>query len=506
MILTELSELTKAVCDLFNCEKESIVDSVKNVIFSDRKNDILSKYFDLIGGNLRTDELQKIFQYYYADRKEKCQDFTPQSIAKLLASEVVTGAESIYDMCAGSGALTIQAWAQNKDAIFYCEELDDNAVPVLLFNLALRNIFGYVVHRDVLTMEEKAVYQLTAGDRFSRIERIPEAPEISAEAIISNPPYNIPWNAPGPLFADKRFKKCTIPPASNANYAFVLTALDRLSENGRCAFVLPSGALTSAGPDKEIRKYLCDNRLLEKVIALPGHMFEATDIPTCILAFSRGNRSVSFFDCRQKVEQEDREQTGQFGGASHTRRTYHKTVNVLPDELIDALCSPAEDIPGFSVLASLNDIEKQEYILTPSRYIRPDIAPTEHRPYTDIIDDINRVSRERSILKITVNETLARQLGLSEIAEVERQNPDLDKTFGIFGKKYESRHFIQLSKNKNELKIENQDKEFFSSLLEIFIPMWKQHVYYLNHEENRLLMELRDAMLPDLMSGKLQVS
>ncbi|WP_413778119.1 N-6 DNA methylase [Caproicibacterium sp. XB1] len=198
----ELSELTQSVCSLLDCETESIVDSIKNVIFSDRKNDILSKYFDLIGGNLQTDELQKIFQYYYADRKEKCQDFTPKSIANLLASEVVTGAKSIYDMCAGSGALTIQAWVQNKGAIFYCEELDDNVIPVLLFNLALRNISGYVIHRDVLTLKEKAIYRLTAGDRFSRIERILEAPEISADAIVSNPPYNIPWSAPEPWAED----------------------------------------------------------------------------------------------------------------------------------------------------------------------------------------------------------------------------------------------------------------------------------------------------------------
>jgi type I restriction-modification system DNA methylase subunit len=506
VILMELSELTKAVCRLLDCEKGTIVDSIRDTIFSDRKNDILAKYFDLIGGNLKTDELQKIFQYYYADRKEKCQDFTPKSIAKLLASEVVTGAKSIYDMCAGSGALTIQAWAKNKDAIFYCEELDDNAVPVLLFNLALRNISGYVIHRDVLTMKEKAIYRLIAGEKFSQIEQAREAPEISADAIISNPPYNVPWSAPEPLFADKRFKKCTVPSASNANYAFVLTALDRLSENGRCAFVLPCGVLTSTGPDEEIRKYLCDNRLLEKVIALPGHMFEATDIPTCILAFSRGNRSVSFFDCRQKAEREDREQKGQFGGAGHTGRTYHKMINVLPDELIDVLCSSAEDVPGFSVSVFPDEIAKQGYILTPTRYIRPESEENNHRPYADIIDDINRISRERSILKITVNETLAKQLGLNEIANVEQQNPDLDKAFSLFGEKYERRRFIQLSKNKNELKIENQDKELFSSLFEIFIPMWKQHVFYLNQEENRLLAELRDAMLPDLMSGKLQVS
>lgn len=502
----ELSKLTQSVCELLNCGKDNIVDSLQSAIFSNRKDDILSEYVNLVGGNLQTDELQKIFQYYYADRKDKCQDFTPLSIAKLVSTQTVDGAKSIYDICAGSGALTIQAWTQNKDAYFYCEELDDNAIPVLLFNLALRNISGYVIHRDVLTMTEKDVYKLTAGKRFSQIERAPEAPEISADAIISNPPYNISWDPPDPLFADGRFKHCDIPAKGNANFAFVLTALDRMTKDGRCAFVLPCGTLNS---DAEIIKYFCENGLIEKVIVLPGNMFEATDIPTCVMVFSHRNENVSFFDCRKKAGQEERLQNGQYGGESHTGRTYKKTINVLSEELIDTLRHPADDTPGFSRMVTIDEIDNQGYVLIPSRYIQFDNIEEEHRPYEDIIDDINRISRERNVIKITVNETIAKNLGLYDIAQIvkeENENAEaLKKTFELLGKQVEKSKYITLSKNKNELKVENQDKELFSSLFSIFLPMWKQHIVYLNQEENRLLAELRDAILPDLMSGKIQV-
>ena len=145
--------------------------------------------------------------------------------------------------------------------------------------------------------------------------------------------------------------------------------------------------------------------------------------------------------------------------------------------------------------------------MVPSRYIEFENKEETHRPYADIMADINRIARERAVIKITCNETLAKQLGIYEVAQLETEKCDdgLNKTFELLGGKYESKRYITLSKNKNEFKVENQDKEILSSLVNFFLPMWKQHIFYLNQEENRLLAELRDAMLPELMSGKLVV-
>lgn len=482
-----------------------IFDAVKSVLFSDRKNDVLAQYVELIGGELETDELQKIFQYYHADRKEKCQDFTPKSIAKLCAAETATDGGVVYDLCAGSGALTIQKWAQNPNKTFICEELDERVVPLLLFNMAVRNMTGYVINRNALTMELVRCYEVKAGERFSDIQEINEPPTIEADEIVSNPPYNIKWEPPSPLFADSRFQGKPMPPVANANYAFVLTALDRMKPGGRCAFVLPTGVL-SGDQEKEIREYLIDAGLIERIVTLPGSMFESTSIGTCVMVFSRGNKGVKMYDCRKKAEQEQRDQNGQFGGASHENRTYHKTVNVLPDELIETLCGDCENVPEFSKEVINDELKENDYILACSRYI--DFAKREetHRPYADIMADINRVARERSVIKITCNETFAKEIGLYDVAQLEdgKSDADLDKTFALLGGHYESRRYITLTKSK-ELKIENQDKEIWSSLIHFFLPMWKQHIYYLNQEENRLLAELRDAMLPDLMSGKIEV-
>lgn len=499
----ELSALYKAFQKLIG--DGEMIENVRFALLSNRKNDVLSAYVGMVDGDLTTDNLQKIFQYYYADRKDKCQDYTPKSIAKLCASATETSGLVVYDLCAGSGALTIQKWAQNPSKTFICEELDARVIPLLLFNMAVRNMSGYVIHRNALTLEPFECFRLVSDERFSTITRVDAPPDIHADEIVSNPPYNIRWDAPTPLLADERFLNKPIPPSSNANFAFVLTALNRMKPGGRCAFVLPCGALSS-DPEREVREWLVDSGVVERVISLPDKMFESTGIPTCVMVFSHGNQKVKFFDCRQKAAQKQRDQNGQFGGASHENRTYHKMVNVLPDDLIHSLCMACEDIPGFSKEISNGEIAQNDYNLVCSRYISLQECESEHRPFADIMADINRISRERSIIKITCNETFAKQIGLYEVAQLEdgKSDADLSKTFELLGGHYESRRYLTLTKSK-EFKVENQDKEIWSSLINFFLPMWKQHIFYLNQEENRLLAELRDAMLPELMSGKLIV-
>ncbi len=499
----ELSVLKNRIWEIFSVKNDDLFNAVMTAAQNEQ---MLSAYCDLVDGDLSTDEMQKIFQYHYADRKEKRQDYTPKSLAKLCAVATKTGGSVVYDLCAGSGALTIQKWTKDPTKTFICEELDEQVIPLLLFNMAVRNMRGWVINRNALTMGTKAVYRLESGERFSKIKKEDNAPDIMADVIISNPPYNIKWDAPDPMFADERFSGKPIPPNSNANFAFVLTALSRITDNGRCAFILPCGCLSSDN-EAEIREYLVSAGLVERVIVNPDKMFESTTIPTCVVVFSHGNKTIKFFDCRRKAEKEQRDQNGQFGGASYENRTYHKTVNVLPDELISTVCGDCQNVPGFSAEVETEKVAEQRHVLIPSRYIEFDSKEETHRPYADIMADINRVARERAVIKITCNETLAKQLGLYEVAqaETEKSDDELNKTFELLGGRYEGKRYITLSKNKNEFKVENQDKEILSSLVNFFLPMWKQHIFYLNLEENRLLAELRDAILPELMSGKLEV-
>lgn len=170
-------------------------------------------------------------------------------------------------------------------------------------------------------------------------------------SLISNPPYNMKWTLPPFAQIQPRFADCELPPENNANYAFILSALDLI--DNRAVFLLPCGVLsTDNRQEKEIRKYLVEKNLIEAVITCPDKMFEATSIPTCIIVFNqkKSTTHISFIDMRQTYEIEQREQNGQFGGTSHENRTYKKEVKVFTDEqmqkAIDSIANQSS-IPKF---------------------------------------------------------------------------------------------------------------------------------------------------------------
>ena len=121
--------------------------------------------------DLNHDWMQKIFQYYQADRDEKKQDFTPPGLALFMASFVAGEKGEVIDLCAGSGALTIQAWTQAPDRNFTLYELDEKVIPYLLFNLAVRNINATVYHGDILSNRTIAVYSVCKGKQFATVAR-----------------------------------------------------------------------------------------------------------------------------------------------------------------------------------------------------------------------------------------------------------------------------------------------------------------------------------------------
>ena len=330
------------------------------------------------------------------------------------------------------------------------------------------------------------------------------------KSLISNPPYNMKWSAP--LFAQiqSRFVNYGVPPDSNANYAFILTGLEQIDEKG--AFLLPNGILsTDNKQEAEIRKKLIENNLIEAVLTLPDKMFESTTISTCILIINKHKKTakVEMVDMRQEYSEEQRDQNGQYGGASHERRTYHKSFKVLTDKGMDKAVNAVKElanIPNFCTAASIKKIREKNYVLTPSRYIDFQECDERHRDFKDIAADYNRIIAEKNALKLTVNESLAKAIGIYEIYLMIRDKENIADSFAIVGQKAEKENFIRLSKNAAEFKIENKRKDRLPEILSLFLTMWKQHIMYLNNEENRVLAEFRDALLPDLMSGKIVTS
>ena len=334
-------------------------------------------------------------------------------------------------------------------------------------------------------------------------------------ALISNPPYNMKWNLPPFAQIQPRFNDCELPPESNANYAFILTALSLVDD--KAVFLLPCGVLTTDNKqEKEIRKYLIDKNLIESIITCPDKMFEATSIPTCILVFNKHKQTtdIAMVDMRQQYTVEQREQNGQFGGDAHTKRTYVKEVKTFSaDDMQKAINAITEkqEIPEFSKTVSQQTVIQNDYMLTPARYLAFEEREAVHREYADIVTDLNRTIADKNVLKLTVNETIAKSLGLYEFGIMQKEARENAKSMNdglckLIGCEILEDDYISLTKNKNEIKFENNSKDKLSTIFLSILQMYKQHIIYLNNEENRYLAELRDALLPDLMSGKFDLS
>lgn len=326
--------------------------------------------------------------------------------------------------------------------------------------------------------------------------------------LISNPPYNIKWEP----YEDKRFIP-ELAPESNANYAFIQTALAEIDH--QAVFLLPMGVLSSHNKkEKEIRKWLLKEGYIQGVIALPERMFESTPISVCLLVLNKKKKTtdVMMIDARKMADKEERYQKGQYGSRAHTNRTYEKKVNVLSDKTIETLvqCINTGTCIKISRLVSLEMIEKEDWQLAPSRYIAYENKNDSCRSFEDIVRDINRIAKLRNAVKLVVNETLAKKLKLDITSEDLKKSKELVNDLNptvrdLVDGSIISPDYLQLTKNKNQLEFKQNDKEIQSEMMTILFNMWKQHIVFLNNMENQYLKELRDALLPKLMSGEISL-
>lgn len=323
-------------------------------------------------------------------------------------------------------------------------------------------------------------------------------------SLISNPPYNLKWKVPDLVGFLPQYAGYASPPESNANMAFVLSALNLIED--RAVLLLPNSVISSSQKNElMIRKQLICENLLLAVITLPSNMFESTNIPTCLLIFDKhkDTRKIAMMDLKEHCKEEVRDQRGQFGGNAHTGRTYHKRVNVISDDVMDkcvGYLKSKQDEPNLCKWIMPEEISESDYNLTPRRYLEA-VTEEKHRPFDDIANDYNRIIQQKNAIKIRMNRTVAKRLGY-DCMNVDR--PDLSASFGVVGQKTLKENNISFGADDG-ITIKISTKDTIHPLILDFLNHWKQMIMYLNNEENRVLAEFRDALLPDLMSGRIDV-
>ncbi|WP_430928380.1 type I restriction-modification system subunit M [Polaribacter marinivivus] len=320
------------------------------------KNELIAKvlnHLDAIDFKLEdteSDVLGDAYEYLIAQfasgaGKKAGEFYTPQEVSMILAKLVTQGktkVKSVYDPTCGSGSLLLRVAKEVKEvAGFYGQELNRTT-----YNLARMNMILHDVHYKQFDIKQE-----------DTLER-PQHEEMQFECIVANPPFSAKWSANQLFMSDDRFSQYgKLAPKSKADFAFVQHMLHHLAENGTMALVLPHGVLFRGAAEGHIRKYLIkEKNWLDTVIGLPANIFYGTSIPTCILVFKKCREeddNVLFIDASEHYEKV-------------------KTQNQLRAEDIDKLITTVahrttED--KYSYLASLAEIEENDYNLNIPRYV-----------------------------------------------------------------------------------------------------------------------------------------
>lgn len=320
-----------------------LIDTFSNINFGDNRDskDILGRIYEYFMG-----------MFADAEGKRGGQFYTPRSIVGLLVSMLAPkpGAR-IYDPCCGSGGMFVQSEKfieEHKgrlgDISVYGQESNQTTWRLAKMNMAIRGIDAQIEYGDTLHNDK--------------------LPDLKADFVIANPPFNISDWGGETLRNDVRWEYGT-PPTGNANFAWVQHFVHHLAPQGTAGFVLANGSMSSqSSGEGDIRKNLIEADLIDCIVTLPAQLFFNTGIPACLwfIARDRTNRSgkTLFIDGRnlgKMINRRNRELTPEDIAK----------VSDIYQQFKDS--GTAEDIPGFAKVASLDDIKEHDYVLTPGRYV-----------------------------------------------------------------------------------------------------------------------------------------
>ena len=310
--------------------------------------------------------------------------YTPSSIVKTIV-EILKPFNNcrVYDPCCGSGGMFVQsakfieAHSGNRGTIsVYGQESNADTWKMAKMNMAIRGIdanFG-PYHADTF---------------FNDLHKT-----LKADFIMANPPFNLSNWGQEKLKEDVRWKY-GVPPSGNANYAWIQHMIHHLAPNGKIGLVLANGALSSqTSGEGEIRKNIIQADLVEGIVALPTQLFYSVTIPVTLWFISKNKKQKGktlFIDARKMGYMVDRKH----------RDFTDEDIQKLADTFTKFQDGTLENVKGFCTVASLDEIEKHEFILTPGRYVGIEEVENDGEPFeekmarlTSELSDMFKKSRE----------------------------------------------------------------------------------------------------------------
>ncbi len=310
------------------------------------------------------DMLGRVYEYFLgqfasAEGKRGGEFFTPRSIVKLIV-EILEPYENarVFDPACGSGGMFVQSseflrihHKEPSKISFFGQESNPTTIKLCRMNLAIRGITGDIQYGN-------SYYE----DKFS---------SLFADFVIANPPFNAEWEPKRLNDSDPRIKYGT-PPSGSANFMWIQHFIHHLAPNGMAGFVMANGALAVSGKEGVVREKIIKDDLIDVIIACPPKLFYNVSLPVSLWFVSKNKkngrfrdrtRQILFIDAREIFNQISRKQveftTEQIKRIADTVRAWREKNNK----------TEYKDIAGYCKSATLDEITKNGYVLTPGRYV-----------------------------------------------------------------------------------------------------------------------------------------
>jgi type I restriction enzyme M protein len=380
---------------------------------------------DLAGEEHRgLDVLGRVYEYFLgkfatAEGKLGGEFYTPRSVVRLMVEMLEPFDGRVFDPACGSGGMFVQAeefveahGGRRSDISVFGQEQNPTTWRLAKMNLALRGI------------------EANLGPEWADSFHHDLHPDLRADFILTNPPFNVSdWGGERPR-DDPRWKYGT-PPASNANFAWIQHMLAHLAPTGTMATVLANGSLsTQQSGEGKIRHNLVEDDLVECIVALPSQLFYTTQIPVCLWFLTRDKSGKTRQGKRSSSSRQPRFHEFLFIDARTLGHMVTRINRQLSDEDMarigdtyhawrgeDGDLKPYEDVPGFCASVTLDTVRENQHVLTPGRYVGSLAVEDDGEPLDDKIARLTREIRDGFAKRAVLQEHVLAALDSLRVAD-----------------------------------------------------------------------------------------
>jgi len=358
---------TYARPDLDKTRLGELIDLIGTISVGDQKSrsqDVLGRCYEYFLGKFAS-----------AEGKGGGEFYTPSCVVRVLVEMIEPFKGRVYDPCCGSGGMFVQSekfaeahGGKRSDISVYGQESNPTTWRLALMNLAIRGIESHL------------------GDQWADTFAVDKHPDLKADFILANPPFNISDWGGERLKEDKRWVY-GVPPAGNANFGWVQHMIHHLAPNGIAGFVLANGSMSSnSGGEGEIRKAIVEADLVDCMVAMPGQLFYSTQIPVCLWFMTRNKAGKGMRDRLGETLFIDARKMGTLVDRVHrelTDENVQKITGAYHAWRGETGAGKYEDVAGFCMSAKRETIEKHGFVLTPGRYVGAEEAEDDGEPFPE---------------------------------------------------------------------------------------------------------------------------